>query len=374
MNGAEARIKLALRAGEFDGVTRFLYAVDQHDLENRYTERVKVLKDWMAWKQPVEVVSTPAASDVVLYRVDLRGGREQRLDNSREGRFRVKPGSYVATVKKRGYVTARVPFLLRWPATPPVAGQTERVEVKLILRNKDIEGMVHVPAGRFIMGGASAVRGGRRRTVHLPDFLIDRTEVTGDAFKVFLDRLVRENHALAEIYRPRFKLYDTSPEALERSKKEWGENRKDPWRSENWTVAWIANGDGTWSPPKGWGERPVGGVCFEAARTYAASIGKRLPTSQEWEKAARGVDGRKYPWGNQFEESRAGTSRHPLYAKPERQMWAITFAADSLSEGASPYGESTGAVPRSTRYRCSAAPPSTTRNLRITTAPSVSAA
>jgi formylglycine-generating enzyme required for sulfatase activity len=90
----------------------------------------------------------------------------------------------------------------------------------------------------------------------------------------------------------------------------------------------------TWSGPELKPEQaklPIGSVTWKAAQQYANWAGKQLPTEAMWEKAARGTDGRWYPWGNE---------------KPSREYGVISMegalrgpeAVGSYPKGASPYG------------------------------------
>jgi formylglycine-generating enzyme required for sulfatase activity len=73
-------------------------------------------------------------------------------------------------------------------------------------------------------------------------------------------------------------------------------------------------------------------VTWHQAEAFCHWIGGRLPTAAEWEKAARGIDGRLYPWGNQWDSSRYN------YIGPKRVAGTLTAPIGSLPRGASPYG------------------------------------
>ncbi len=126
--------------------------------------------------------------------------------------------------------------------------------------------MVFIPAGEFIMGtnnkDSSAYP---EHKVYLPAFWIDKYEVTNSQF---LDFAIKERYT--------------------------GEGAKE---GKDWRLFFT--------PDKGL--YPVVYVTWNDAAAYCKSVGKRLPTEQEWEKAARGTDGRVYPWGNDWGEKRANT-------------------------------------------------------------------
>jgi formylglycine-generating enzyme required for sulfatase activity len=135
--------------------------------------------------------------------------------------------------------------------------------------------MVDVPAGTFIAGCEHATDQTCRqnpeafpalRNVELPAFRIDRTEVTVADYH----RCVEAKACAAE---------ELDAELVDRCVLPAVSS------SCNWKLASRT-------------EHPMNCVSWHQARDYCHWVGKRLPTDDEWEKAARGGDGRRYPWGN----------------------------------------------------------------------------
>jgi len=81
--------------------------------------------------------------------------------------------------------------------------------------------------------------------------------------------------------------------------------------------------------PAGKDNHPVAEITYFDAKAYCKSLGQRLPTQLEWEKAARGTDGRIYPYGNDYDAEKANTFDSGA---------GDTVAVGSYKNGKSPYG------------------------------------
>ena len=150
--------------------------------------------------------------------------------------------------------------------------------------------MAEIPAGEFAMGldGMQALEDERpKHRVWLPTFFMDLHEVTTGQYASYLAAT----------------------------------NRAAPWQWESVNLAQHA-------------DRPVIGVDWTDAEAYCRWKGKRLPTEAEWEKAARGADGRLYPWGNQVP-----TKNLANFALGARFSYSqVLMPVQSYEQGKSPYG------------------------------------
>jgi len=163
---------------------------------------------------------------------------------------------------------------------------------------KDGAQMVYVPAGEFIMGSTPADIAPLVREVpwinpeslsiederpqfrtHLPGYWIDKYEVTVSQYRKFCQKTGRK-----------------MPPAPQ-------------WRWQD--------------------DHPIVNVTWDEAAAYAQWAGKRLPTEMEWEKAARGTDGRQYPWGNAWDADKCANWKN----SPDG-----TQAVGRFPAGASPCG------------------------------------
>jgi formylglycine-generating enzyme required for sulfatase activity len=139
-------------------------------------------------------------------------------------------------------------------------------------QNQKFGGMINIPAGGFLYGPENIDR------IIDYDFSIDIYPVTNSQFEKFIEGAGYSNDNY------------------------WSEEGI-KWRQDSGIISPEFWTDEKWNKP----EHPVVGVSYYEAEAYAKWAGKRLPTEIEWERAARGTDARKFPWGNEFDSEKCNT-------------------------------------------------------------------
>ena len=176
---------------------------------------------------------------------------------------------------------------------------------------------VDVPAGPFIMGSDDPSFGATaRRTVTLPAFKISRYETTQAQWRAFMNA--------ADGYRNADWWSDPTGPA---EREEWP--REPKWSGADLPASWLSWYDAVaytrWLTAR-----------LRKAGQLDAATEIRLPTEEEWEKAARGTDGREYPWGEGYKTGFANVREQggPLETVDRGHPTAV----GSYPQGASPFG------------------------------------
>jgi len=215
---------------------------------------------------------------------------------------------FIGVVWLSGPVTAgvetAVPELVEIPAGPFIAG-SDRAEREAAYRlDEAAYGHSRTRSGKWYESEAP------RATEHTPAFQITRTLITNHQYAAFV---AASGHPVPDVDAATWKSYGLiHPYARTRRH------------------AWSAG-----VPPEGREEHPVVLVSHNDALAYAAWLSEttgrtwRLPTAQEWEKAARGTDGRRFPWGEDWDASRLNSHDQGPFD---------TVAVGSFPAGASAFG------------------------------------
>ncbi len=201
-------------------------------------------------------------------------------------------------------------------ATPDPAQLAVEAQLNSLIREQDNMPMLFITGGIFQMGVEDAPEdadNGPARQVELDSFYLDQFEVSVQQYADFLNRLGANHNACNGV--------DCAVTLV------------------STTFTNLLNNLGVFEARPGTGRYPATWITWEGAATYCASVNARLPTEAEWEYAARGVDGRSYPWGN------ATPILHEtaVFNNNPDQSASVFFGrafvrVDSLPNGASPFG------------------------------------
>jgi formylglycine-generating enzyme required for sulfatase activity len=258
-------------------------------------------------------------------------------------------------------------LLLIFFTTGLIRAEAERKLPPTIVNEKDGAQMVLIPAGEFTMGSDEWYNDEHPpHKVYLDAFYIDKYEVTNALYKKFvqetghrvpaslidpeydlwkqdglfpkskiqdqdlLQKLLQErviiNNNSGDTYYAYFDNQIRYEHQLKKRLKQIGVGKIEPilaiWRQFHLGAF-----------PDEIAQQPVVNVSWSDAAAYAKWAGKRLPTEAEWEKAARGTDQRRYPWGNEPpDEKRAH------FARQWEGIKNTYLAVNALKAGVSPYG------------------------------------
>ncbi len=267
----ERRLEFALLNGRFDDSRRLLERLNrQHyggfsswiETHPRLQKQLAMLREGSG---TVELHTTPAAASVSYVPYDATGLPGELISPGHPESFELRAGAYVLIVQGENRPPVYYPLLLN-PA--------ERISVNLYLPQNFPDGTVYVPEGKLALASSFDAY----PEMAVPGFFIRSTEVTFGEYLRFWKTLA--DPTLRELYRA---YWQDSPGVV--------------------TPCWDDAGNlvSPFTPSD-----PAVGITGAAAEAYCRSLTEaggpvcRLPSENEWRKAAYGIDRRNYVWGNNY--------------------------------------------------------------------------
>lgn len=250
-------------------------AIEQGIESSRYIVLIltpsSLASSWVAMETALTIYCDPDAAKkrlipVMLETVQRKNIRltVRRLNIIDLTKPKTRKERYSFLLKHLGIPESQIPSPLPWPKKYKSKLQkpkqlaksrtSERKKLTSIIITKDGKEMIFIKGSRFLMGS-------NKEPESTDDFYIDKYPVTNKEYKEFIDSTRR------------------------RAPRGWKALKYQEHKSNH----------------------PVSGVSFSEAKAYAQWAGNRLPTEKEWEKAARGTNGREYPWGNKFDSKNCNT-------------------------------------------------------------------
>lgn len=226
--------------------------------------------------------------------VELKIGRTYRFEINADG---YRKSLFIITPQELGKIVVE-PFMV---SLSPEENRNKKISE---IANVQYGDMIEIKSGVYTIGSDRGNLDERPiRRYETRGFWIDRTEVTCAQYKKFLEAIEKQGHKWCHPNEAKNKDHT-------------------PFHTYAWALkfSWIGG-----QPPYGMDDFPVVLVDWYDAYAYANWAGKRLPTENEWEIAARGITASEYPWGNNFALDRCNVGDGPM-------------AVGSFPKGATPTG------------------------------------